>query len=78
LVLPIRAEIPSIEKLQSKVDKQKVAFVMLSLDDNINLPKRFAIKNHLQLPVYYPAEGLPEIFRVEAFRLHSSLMKKAN
>jgi len=38
---------------------------MLSLDDNINLPKRYAIKSHLQLPVYYPAEGLPEIFRVD-------------
>ena len=62
---PCREEIPSIEKLQSKVDKQKVAFVMLSLDENINLPKRFAIKNNLHLPVFYPAEGLPPIFKTD-------------
>ena len=62
---PCREEIPSIEKLQTKVDKQKVAFVMLSLDNDINLPKRFAIKNNLHLPVFYPAEGLPDIFKVD-------------
>jgi thiol-disulfide isomerase/thioredoxin len=62
---PCRAEIPSIEKLQSKLDKQKVAFVMLSLDENFELPKNFAIKHKMQLPVYYPAEGLPAIFKTE-------------
>ncbi len=62
---PCRAEIPSIEALSSKLDKQKVAFVMLSLDENINLPKQFALKNKLQLPVFYPAEGLPGIFKTD-------------
>ena len=62
---PCRAEIPSIEKLQTKVDKQKVAFVMLSLDESFDIPKRFAKTNHLQLPVYYPAEGLPSIFKTD-------------
>lgn len=62
---PCREEIPSIEKLQSKVDKQKVAFVMLSLDENINLPKRFAAAHQMKLPVFYPAEGLPAIFKTD-------------
>jgi thiol-disulfide isomerase/thioredoxin len=62
---PCRAEIPSIEALSSKVDKQKVAFVMLSLDENINLPKQFAKTNKLQLPVFYPAEGLPAMFKTD-------------
>lgn len=62
---PCRAEIPSIEALSSKVDKQKVAFVMLSLDENINLPKQFAKTKKLQLPVFYPAEGLPAMFKTD-------------
>lgn len=62
---PCREEMPSIVALSRKVDKQKVSFVMLSLDQNINLPKRFVTKNNLQLPVFYPAEGLPEIFKVD-------------
>ena len=62
---PCRAEIPSIEKLQSKVDKQKVEFVMLSFDENFELAKNFAKKNNMQLPVYYPAEGLPAIFKTD-------------
>lgn len=62
---PCRAEIPSIEALSNKVDKQKVAFVMLSLDQNFELAKQFAIKNRLQLPVFYPAEELPDIFKVD-------------
>lgn len=62
---PCREEIPSIEKLQSKVDKQRVAFVMLSLDENFELAKNFAKKNKMQLPVFYPAEGLPAMFKTD-------------
>lgn len=61
---PCRAEIPSIEKLYKKTDKEKVTFVMLSLDDNFNSAKRFAKAKHLQLPVYYPAENLPPMFNI--------------
>ncbi len=62
---PCRAEIPSIEQLQSKVDKQKVAFVMLSLDDDFSKAKQFAKANNLKLPVYYPAESLPKMFSTD-------------
>jgi thiol-disulfide isomerase/thioredoxin len=61
---PCRAEIPSIEKLYKKINKEKVAFVMLSLDDNFNSAKRFAKAKHLQIPVYYPAENLPSMFNI--------------
>ncbi len=61
---PCRAEIPSIEKLQRKLDKEKVVFVMLSLDDNFELAKHFAKKKKLQIPVYYPAEPLPAMFNI--------------
>ena len=62
---PCRAEMPSIEKLYSKVDKNKVVFVMLSLDDNFDKAKEFLKSNNLELPIYYPAEKLPELFNIE-------------
>jgi thiol-disulfide isomerase/thioredoxin len=63
---PCRAEIPSIEKLYGKVDKSKVAFVMVSLDDEFGTAVSFATKNKLTVPVYFPAEKLPALFNVEA------------
>lgn len=63
---PCRAEMPSIEKLSKSVDTSKVAFVMLSLDDNFAKAKRFMRSQNLNLPVYYPAENLPTIFNVDA------------
>ena len=62
---PCRAEIPSIEKLKTKADPQKVAFVMLSLNKNFEVAKEFAKSINIQLPVYYPVEKLPELFNIE-------------
>jgi thiol-disulfide isomerase/thioredoxin len=62
---PCRAEIPSIEALASKVNKQEAVFVMLSLDENFELAKKYATGKNLQLPVYYPAEKLPPIFNTD-------------
>ena len=62
---PCRAEIPSIEKLYSKIDKNKAAFVMLSLDNNFATAALFATNNKLTTPVFYPAENLPAIFNVQ-------------
>jgi hypothetical protein len=39
LVPPCCREMPSIEKLFKAVDKNKVAFVMLSIDDNFDKAK---------------------------------------
>lgn len=62
---PCRAEIPSIEKLYSKVDKSKAAFIMLSLDNDFETAVNFATKNKMITPVYYPAENLPALFNVQ-------------
>jgi thiol-disulfide isomerase/thioredoxin len=62
---PCRAEIPSIEKLYSKVNKSKAVFVMLSLDNDFETAVKFAAKNKMVTPVYYPAENLPALFNVQ-------------
>ena len=62
---PCRREMPSIEKLAQSVDTGKVAFVMLSLDDEFAKAKQFVKKQKLDLPIYYPAESLPELFNVQ-------------
>lgn len=62
---PCRREIPSIEKLSQSVDTGKVVFIMLSLDDNFDKAKKFIQNQKLKLPVYYPAESLPELFNVQ-------------
>lgn len=62
---PCRAEIPSIERLYGKVDKSKAVFIMLSLDNNFEAAVKFAAKNKMVTPVYYPAENLPSLFNVE-------------
>lgn len=62
---PCRREMPSIEKLFQSVDTSKVAFVMLSLDDNFDKAKKFINNQKLKLPVYYPTENLPELFNVQ-------------
>lgn len=62
---PCRAEIPSIESLGAKTDKNKVEFVLLSLDDNFEKAKSYAARNGMRLPVYYPAGNLPQLFNVE-------------
>jgi thiol-disulfide isomerase/thioredoxin len=62
---PCRAEIPSIESLGAKTDRNKVEFVMLSLDDNFDKAKTYAANNNMKLPVYYPAADLPQLFVTE-------------
>lgn len=62
---PCRAEIPSIESLGAKADRNKVEFVMLSLDDNFEKAKTYAANNNMKLPLYYPASDLPQLFVTE-------------
>jgi thiol-disulfide isomerase/thioredoxin len=63
---PCRAEIPSIQQLAAKTNPDKVAIVMLSLDDDFETAKDFASKTKMNLPVYFPAGQLPILFTVEA------------
>ncbi len=38
---------------------------MLSLDNNFEVAKKFAAAQGLQVPVYYPAEKLPDLFNTD-------------
>ncbi len=60
---PCRAEMPGIQRLAGKVDSSKVAFVMLSLDEEFEAATRYAKQTKLNLPVYHPASGLPTLFQ---------------
>ncbi|WP_300603053.1 TlpA disulfide reductase family protein [Niabella sp.] len=63
---PCRAEMPSIQNLYKKTDKEKVAFVLLSVDDQMEDAAAFKKKQGLNMPVFFPAENLPLLFNVQA------------
>ena len=59
---PCRVEMPSIQNLYNKVDKEKIVFVMLSVDDRKSFDKvvNFVGEKEYTFPVYVPHESLPE------------------
>ncbi|MBF9144420.1 TlpA family protein disulfide reductase [Hymenobacter properus] len=59
---PCRAEMPGIEALYKKVDKSKVAFVMLSLDDDAAKARKFVQAQGYTFPVYLRTGDLPAPF----------------
>ncbi|WP_226163757.1 TlpA family protein disulfide reductase [Hymenobacter terricola] len=59
---PCRAEMPGIEALYKKVDHSKVAFVMLSLDDNAAKARKFVQAQGYTFPVYLRTGDLPAPF----------------
>ena len=63
---PCRVEMPSIQNLYNAVDKDKVVFVMLSLDQESDKPKiaQFISSREFNFPVYQPASPLPKLLRV--------------
>lgn len=63
---PCRVEMPSIQKLYDSVDKDKIAFVMLSLDQEGQTDKirQFISGKEFSFPVYQPASPLPKVLRV--------------
>lgn len=63
--LPCRIEMPSIRKLYQAVDTAKVAFVFISFDDTFSKAKKYMQRRKPQLPVYYAAGPLPELFQVQ-------------
>jgi len=46
------------------VDKEKAQFVLLSLDDNFDVAKKYVQEKKLNLPIYYPAGDMPRLFAV--------------
>ncbi len=63
---PCRVEMPSIQNLYNSVDKDRIAFVMLSLDkpDQQARVARFISRQKFTFPVYLPAGDLPKLLRV--------------
>ena len=59
---PCRAEMPGIEALYKKVDHSKVAFVMLSLDDDVAKARKFVKAQGYTFPVYLRTGDLPAPF----------------
>ncbi|MHC2992366.1 alkyl hydroperoxide reductase [Pontibacter sp. HJ8] len=60
---PCIAEMPNIQKLYEKVGSDKIAFVMLSVDEGgMGKVKKFIDKKGYTFPVYMPASQFPEEF----------------
>jgi thiol-disulfide isomerase/thioredoxin len=65
---PCRVEMPSIQDLYNKVDKEKVTFIMLSLDTDENQPKvvKYISDKGFSFPVFQPASQLPKQLQVSS------------
>lgn len=63
---PCRSEMPAIQKLYEGIDKEKVAFVMLSLDKDAHLEKVKAFVNSrsFTFPIYMPSGYLADQLQV--------------
>ena len=59
---PCRAEMPGIQALFAKADTSKVAFVMISLDENPAKAQKLTRQQGYTFPVYYPTGPLPAPF----------------
>ncbi|WP_018477726.1 TlpA disulfide reductase family protein [Pontibacter roseus] len=60
---PCIAEMPNIQKLYDKVGSDKIAFVMLSVDEGgMEKVKKFIDKKDYTFPVYMPASQFPQEF----------------
>lgn len=59
---PCRFEMPSIQNLYNKVDKEKIIFIMLAVDDRNQFEKvvNYVKEKEFSFPVYVPHEYLPE------------------
>lgn len=58
------AEMPSIDKLHEEMDD--FAFVMLSLDRDIETAKAYDKRKGYDLPIYAPASNLPAMYEPTA------------
>ncbi|MBB6610595.1 TlpA family protein disulfide reductase [Pontibacter sp. Tf4] len=60
---PCIAEMPNIQSLYDKVGSDKIAFVMLSVDEGgMEKVKKFIDKKKYTFPVYMPASNFPQEF----------------
>jgi thiol-disulfide isomerase/thioredoxin len=65
---PCRVEMPSIQKLYDEVGADKVAFIMLAVDQREPYKKveAFIEEKKYTFPIYYPSGALPELLQVRS------------
>jgi thiol-disulfide isomerase/thioredoxin len=63
---PCRAEMPGIQKLYDKVDHEKISFVMLSVDKDVNKDKvsRYVSERSFTFPIFMPSGYLTDQLNV--------------
>ncbi|MVN77867.1 redoxin family protein [Hymenobacter sp. HMF4947] len=59
---PCLAEMPGLQALYQKTDTAKVAFVLISLDENPSRARALLKRRSYTLPVFFPAAPLPAPF----------------
>jgi thiol-disulfide isomerase/thioredoxin len=59
---PCLAEMPGLQALYQKTDTAKVAFVLISLDENPNKARALLKRKGYTMPVFFPAAPLPAPF----------------
>ncbi|MGK7388960.1 MAG: TlpA family protein disulfide reductase [Candidatus Cyclobacteriaceae bacterium M2_1C_046] len=60
---PCIAEMPGIQNLYDKVEKDDIVFVMLSLDETTDKVQKFVDRKEFDFPVYMASHGVPDVFR---------------
>jgi thiol-disulfide isomerase/thioredoxin len=59
---PCVAKLPGIQRLYKQMHTSKVAFVMLSLDENLEKTRRFIKRKACTFPVYQLTGDVPEAY----------------
>ncbi|MFD1467092.1 TlpA family protein disulfide reductase [Hymenobacter caeli] len=59
---PCRAEMPALQRLYGQVDTARVAFVLVSLDEQPARARRVVEQAGYTFPVFFPAAPLPKVF----------------
>lgn len=61
---PCVAEMPTIEKLYNSIsDNEDVKFLLISMDEKTENATDFMQGKEFPMPYYFPADGLPSVFR---------------
>ncbi|UYZ64868.1 TlpA family protein disulfide reductase [Hymenobacter weizhouensis] len=63
---PCVAEMPGLQRLHDKLRGQKIALVLLSMDENPEKARRFAVRRGFTMPIYTLAGDVPAVFNTES------------
>ncbi len=63
---PCRSEMPGIAELYQESGTDGVAFVMLAIDENHDLLRRYLDQKGYQFPVYLPASSIPSAYLTQS------------